>query len=345
MQLKSAQNESALTDVAKIISHVDHKWGYKIRGHEIHQTKRNMERLSLRERANLVSSFCSKNNIEYLTYHVPILRNEGLSLSDERSLEKTNNYVLTTISEADIVYKQSGLRNNVTIIYHLPSVIGCNEIPYLNRELKFKILCNAESSFIKLYMTNSSNFKSFCTMTVENVFPKYFANDMSYATINMFHPFEMIRMRKYGIKVTLDLSHYQIYSNYMLYGKGNQVGDLDRQIYGTLTPSWKDCIDLLGSSLIQLHINDGKGIDSLGEGLFPTEGEIPIQEILQYIRYSKESISYDKESQIPDKTLFPTTNDEAIQATIELRDGHLHNGETQRKAANWLLASTGEVFY
>ncbi|MGH9953877.1 MAG: hypothetical protein ACRD5J_19855, partial [Nitrososphaeraceae archaeon] len=229
-------------------------------------------------------------------------------------------------------------RNYVTLVYHLPSVIGCNEIPYLNRELKFKILRNTESSFIELYMTNSSSFKSFCTMTVENVFPKYFANGMSYATINMFHPLEMIRLREYGIKVTLDLSHYQIYSNYMLYGTGNQVGDLDRQIYGTIIPSWKDCIDLLGSSLIQLHINDGKGTDSLGEGLFPTEGEIPLQEILQYI-------SYGKKSQIPDKTLFPTTNDEAIQATIELRDGHLHNGETQRKAAEWLLASTKDVFY
>jgi hypothetical protein len=52
----------------------------------------------------------------------------------------------------------------------------------------------------------------------------------------------MIRLREYGIKVTLDLSHYQIYSNYMLYGTGNQVGDLDRQIYGTIIPSWKNCI-------------------------------------------------------------------------------------------------------
>jgi hypothetical protein len=118
MQLKSAQNESALSDVGKIISHVDRKWRYKIKGHEIHQTRTNMERLTLRERANLVSGFCSKNDIEYLTYHVPVPRNEGLSLSDERSLEKTNNSILTTISEADIVYKQSGLRNNVTITYH-----------------------------------------------------------------------------------------------------------------------------------------------------------------------------------------------------------------------------------
>jgi hypothetical protein len=68
-------------------------------------------------------------------------------------------------------------------------------------------------------------------------------------------------------------------------GTGNRVADLDRQIYGTIIPSWKDCIDLLGSSLIQLHINDGKDTDSLGEGLFPTEGEIPLQQILLIYSY------------------------------------------------------------
>lgn len=61
----------------------------------------------------------------------------------------------------------------------------------------------------------------------------------------------------------------------MLYGTGNPVCDSDRQIYGDMIPLWKDCIDLLGSSLIQLYINDGVGTDSSGEGLFPTEGEIP----------------------------------------------------------------------
>ena len=101
--------------------------------------------------------------------HVPVLRNEGRSIIDERSLEKTNRAILTTISEAIIVYEESRLRNNVTIVYHLPSVIGYNEISYLNRELKFKILRNAENSFIGLYSANSSNFKSFCTMTVENI--------------------------------------------------------------------------------------------------------------------------------------------------------------------------------
>jgi hypothetical protein len=337
MQLKSAHSESALSDIGKIISHVDHKWGYKVRGHEIHQTTRNVERLSLRERANLVSNFCSKNNIEYLTYHIPVLRNEGRSLTDERSLERTNRAILTTISEADIVYKELGLRNKVTIVYHLPSVIGCNEIHYLNRELKYKILRNAESSFIEFFNTNSINFKSFCTMTVENVFPKYFVNGNGYATINMFHPLEMIRLKGYGIKVTLDLSHYQIYSNYISYGRGNHVGDLDRQIYGSIVPSWKDCIDLLGSSLIQLHINDGKGTDPLGEGLFPTEGEIPLQEILLYIIFGMGNHS-------ADKTITPATSHETVQATIELRDGHLCNGESQRKAAEWLLASTGDVF-
>jgi hypothetical protein len=56
-------------------------------------------------------------------------------------------------------------------------------------------------------------------------------------------------------------------------------------------------------------------------------------------------MSFGKESQIPNKKLSPTADDEAIQATIELLDGHLHNGETQRKAVEWLFANTGAVFY
>jgi hypothetical protein len=77
LQLKSAQNESALPDMETIISHIKHEFGYKIRGHEVQQIQRNMESLSLKQRAPLVSNFCSKNDIEYLTYHDPVPRNEG----------------------------------------------------------------------------------------------------------------------------------------------------------------------------------------------------------------------------------------------------------------------------
>ena len=67
-------------------------------------------------------------------------------------------------------------------------------------------------------------------------------------------------MWKYNFKVTLDLSHYQVYSNYLLYEKenNNTAGDLERQIYGANVPSWKDCINIVvGNSLVQLHFTRG----------------------------------------------------------------------------------------
>jgi hypothetical protein len=64
----------------KILSHIKNEFGYKIRGHEAHHNQRNIERLSLKQRALLVSNFCYDNDIEYLSYHVPVPRNEGLGL-------------------------------------------------------------------------------------------------------------------------------------------------------------------------------------------------------------------------------------------------------------------------
>jgi hypothetical protein len=45
-------------------------------------------------------------------------------------------------------------------------------------------------------------------------------------------------LENFGIKVTFDLSH------------NNAVGDLDKETYGTTTPSWSECIDLLNDSTI-----------------------------------------------------------------------------------------------
>jgi len=164
MQLKSTQNESALLDIVKIISYIDHKWRYKIRGHKIHQITRNIGRLTLRERANQVSSFCSKNEIKYLTYHVPVFRNEGRRLADVRSHEKTNSSILITIKDAGIVYEEFGLGNKVTIVHHLPSVVGFDEMSCMDKELKFNILDDAERNFIDFYSANNNDFKSFCTI-------------------------------------------------------------------------------------------------------------------------------------------------------------------------------------
>ena len=46
--------------------------------------------------------------------------------------------------------------------------------PYLNKELKYRILENAEGYLIEFYQRNSGYFDSSATLTIENVFPRYF---------------------------------------------------------------------------------------------------------------------------------------------------------------------------
>jgi hypothetical protein len=300
-----------------------------------------MERWTLRERALNVSSFCSRNEIEYLTYHVPILRNEGEDLFAERSYKKADDSILATLNEAEMVFEDTELEDKVAIVYHLPSVIGAHEIAHLNSKQKFKILENAERHLLDFYRGNSHYFSRFAIFTLENVFPKYFTCTETYATINMFHPIEMIRLREHGIAVTFDLSHYNIYSNYLLYGKGNVVGDLDRQIYGPRAPSWNECIDLFGDSLLQLHVSGGKGANSFGEGLKLTDGEIPVIPILTYIEYG----TYVSNGQVRyARTRDASKDDRVIRATIELREGHLYGGKLQRVAVEWLLKHAENLF-
>jgi hypothetical protein len=159
LQLKSTQGESALSDINKAISQLKNEWGYKIRGHEIHQIRRNMERRTLRERALLVSSFCCRNEIEYLTYHVPVSRNEGRGLFDERSYEQADDSILATLNEVEMVHEQTGLGDKVVIVHHLPSVIGSNEFPHPNSDQKFQILECAERHFLDFYRRSSNYFQ------------------------------------------------------------------------------------------------------------------------------------------------------------------------------------------
>ncbi|MGH9988310.1 MAG: hypothetical protein ACRD8W_30620, partial [Nitrososphaeraceae archaeon] len=287
LQLKSAHNESDIGDIEDIRSFIYEKYGYKIRGHEIHQSLEGLRKLSLNQSASLVTRFCSKNDIEYLTLHVPIPRNERGYLHNELSYEIANDSILATIREAEIIYRECGFKNKVVIVYHLQSVISVDQIPSLNIELKFRILEKAERNLIDFCLRYKDYFNSFAILTLENVFPKYFQNadDGNYATVNMFHPAEMIRLKKYGIMVTFDLSHYNIYSNHLSYEKNSNVAEIDRRIYGLTAPSWNDCLDLLGDSLAQLHINDGRGIGVSGEGLMLSEGEIPLTDILRYFGF------------------------------------------------------------
>ena len=173
LQLKSTQDESALSEMHTIISQIRDRFGYKIRGHEIHETQINMERLTLRERVTNVSKFCLKNEIDYLTYHVPIPRNEGRSLFETQSQEKANEQILATIKEVELVREICGLKSKVVIVYHLPSIISADKIPLLDRNLKFEILGDAEKNLVDFYITNRKYLNSFSIFTLENVFPKY----------------------------------------------------------------------------------------------------------------------------------------------------------------------------
>jgi hypothetical protein len=334
LQLKSSSNEKALSDISSIIFSIKEKWDYRIRGHEIHQVLKSVAP-TMRERANSVSSFCSRNEIDYITYHSLSPRNQGLSLFDERSSEKANNSLLATLMEAELVQKEFGLKNKVLIVYHLPSVISLEEIRHLDKEKKYRILVHSENILLKFIKDNGAYFDSFATITVENVFPKYYTSGIEYATINMCHPLELVRLSKSGIGITFDLSHYKIYSNYLSHGEGNKIIDLDRQIYGPSAPSWDECIDLFGDSLKQLHINDGKGTGTSGEGLMLGEGEIPIIDILRKIDVLTScncGNSANKAERI-------------VQGTVELLSGHLHKAKLQRMGLEWLLLNGRDIFY
>ncbi len=214
------------------------------------------------------------------------------------------------------------------IVYHLPIVIGFDESLYLNRELKFKILENSERELLGFQDKKCDYFDGLDTLTVENVFPKYFTTaGTRYSTINMFHPSELIRLGKFGIGITFDFSHYNIYRGCLSTGDGNAILDLDKQIYGTAAPSWEEFIDVIGKSLRQLHINGGKGTYPSGEGLMLGEGEIPVVSILRHVHYGL----LDEMERI-------------VQGTIELVNGHLYEGKLQKRALQWLLVNAEDIF-
>lgn len=336
LQLKSSSNEKALSDISNIIFSIKEKWDYRIRGHEIHQVLKSVAP-SVTERADSVSSFCSRNEIDYITYHSLSPRNQGLSLFDERSSEKVNKLLLATLAEAELVQKECGLKNKVLIVYHLPSVISLKEIGQLEKEKKFRTLADSENVLLKFIKDNGAYFDRFATITIENVFPKYYSTSgLEYATINMCHPSELVRLSKFGIGITFDFSHYRIYSNCLSHGEGNKIIDLDRRIYGPSAPTWDECIDLFGDSLKQLHINDGKGTDTSGEGLVPGDGEIPIMNILRKIDLSTSCNCSSSENK---------SERRVVQGTVEILSGHLHKAKLQRMGLEWLLLNGRDIFY
>jgi hypothetical protein len=69
-----------------------------------------------------------------------ILRNEGQDLFAERSYKQADDSILATLNEVEMVFEETELKDKVAIVYHLPSVIGADEIAHLNSKQKFKIL-------------------------------------------------------------------------------------------------------------------------------------------------------------------------------------------------------------
>jgi hypothetical protein len=288
------------------------------------------------ERANIVSSFCSKHELDYLTYHIPFLENGPIFYyyDDVKWYQKLANSILITIKEAEKVYSDASLKHRVIIVFHVMGFIQKQNVPILTIETKSKVVKRLKSSLINcLYRDNiissvdqqNINEQNHChLLAVENGYPKPFTS--SHQLIGLYHPAELLELsKKCNIKVTWDLSHYQIYSNYLLYGKGNALGDLERQIYGFRAASWKECINKLGNALVQLHISDAMGIDQNGEGLPIKEGEIDIIEILNQINSLEEGTKI-------------------VQGTIELKEGHLHNGKLQKQSADWLLTNVRDCF-
>ena len=270
-----------------------------------------MRRTSLAERVEMVSRFCIKNEMEHLTYHAPILYS-GDNIWDEKRGGKVKESIRVTVHEAEAVCKAAGLHKPI-VVFHLTSYIPPQELPATWQE-KSALLEKAGQEFLAFFKELGNS----CVFAVENTYPRYKADS---ANIGPFHPLELVRLAKRGVATTLDLAHYHLYSNYLKYGQGNRVGDLDRQHYGA-APDWPECIKILGDSLVQLHISDAKGMDITGEALPLGEGEITVAKVLDAIN----------------------STERTVRGTLELGGGHLDAARLQLQGAKWLLKNIREVF-
>ncbi|MGI0020996.1 MAG: hypothetical protein ACREAY_11055 [Nitrososphaera sp.] len=312
LQLKSAQDPAALDNISRIIKVIYDEYGYLIRGHEIHQLSGLMRKTSLAERVEMVSRFCTKNEMECLTYHAPIL-GAGDNIWDDKRREKVKESIRVTAREAEAVCKEAGLQKPI-VVFHLTSYVPLQELPATWEE-KSGLLERAGQEFLAFHKEELENS---CTFAVENTYPRYKADS---ANTGPFHPLELVRLAKHGVATTLDLAHYQLYSNYVKYGQGNLVGDLDRRHYG-LAPGWLECVEILGDSLVQLHISDARGMDIQGEALPLGEGEIPVAKVLEIINSAGRT----------------------VRGTLELGGGHLDGARLQLEGARWLLKNVPKVF-
>ena len=132
LQLKSIQTREALDTLSNIIKSIHQKFDYKIKGHEIHEIIRNMEKIPLSHRANVVSSFCARNEIEYLSYHAPRIK---ANIYDKKESQKIINSIRDTIIESEKVASDVHIKRT-TIVFHLTNYIQNEEGYQITRETK-----------------------------------------------------------------------------------------------------------------------------------------------------------------------------------------------------------------
>jgi hypothetical protein len=309
LQLKSTQDEAALAGISSMIKTLRQDCNYRIRGHEVHQTPGVMATTSLAERAEMVSRFCARNEMDYLAYHAPIFC-RGQNIWEGVWKDGIKQSLALTLEEASRVKSEAGIPHDVIVVFHLTNYISKDRLPGTIGE-KLRLFEAAESEFARLCPTSG------CVMALENTYPRH---DAGFENAGPFHPQELIRMERHGVRTALDIAHYQLYVNYLERGRGNVIGDIDRREYKQ-APSWRECLKILSKSLALLHISDARGLTVEGEGLVPGQGEVPLVHVLREAGSGK-----------------------AVQGTIELNNGHLDNGKLQLESARWLLQHARDVF-
>jgi hypothetical protein len=150
LQLKSTQNTNALTDISSIIDYIYDKYEYRIKSHEIQQLHSNIRKMTLTEHANIISSFCTHHEIEYLTYHAPIFRH---NIFDQRWHSRITDSIRITVKEIERVFCNASLKNKVIVVFHLTNFISKDLLPTISKEIKYKIMKKHKKLSLLFIMT------------------------------------------------------------------------------------------------------------------------------------------------------------------------------------------------
>ena len=176
LQLKSSHDQQTLESISYVIKHINTKFNYKIKGHEIHQISAQMEKTTLVERAKIISSFCAKNEIEYLTYHTPIIKE---NIYDIKWCSKIVDSLLDTIRESEKVASDASISNKPIIVFHLTSYVNTNEkeIP-ITKEIKYEAFDRSRLVFYESFLKNSDSLlqDQYYILAIENSYPSFHLN-------------------------------------------------------------------------------------------------------------------------------------------------------------------------